>query len=155
VPPQAADPNKPQAKNENASPGGLRVYQNGVEVFHLNGGDEKSAGKAAVTETQPPIAPENQTVELAPAALQDNLLYRLEPEYPEEAREKHIESVVVLKIHISRDGTVKDEKMLSGNPLLGQAAIDAVRQWRFKPQRIDGHLVEAETVITLFFRLQG
>jgi len=62
---------------------------------------------------------------------------------------------VVLDIHIGQDGTVQDAKLVSGEPLLVDAAMAAVKQWRFQPQLVDGTPAEMQTRITLNFRLSN
>jgi len=88
-----------------------------------------------------------------PAEADQILLSRVEPEYPEQAREQQIQGAVVLELRIGKDGVVQAVKRVSGDPLLAQAAEDAVRQWRFKPRAVDGHHVEMQTRVTLNFRL--
>jgi TonB family protein len=94
-----------------------------------------------------------QVVELPPGVAESNLLYRVEPEYPEEARQQGIQGAVVLELHIGTDGTVEDVQLVSGPAQLAQAATAAVRQWRFKPRRQNGQAVRMQTRITLNFRL--
>lgn len=92
-------------------------------------------------------------MELSPAAAEDSLIHRVEPEYPEEARKQQIQGPVALDVHINQDGAVQQLKVLSGDSLLAQAAIDAVKQWRFQPHTVNGHAVEMQTRITLNFKL--
>jgi len=144
-------------QNASISPGGMRVYDDGVEIFRLSptqSNSELPLNKAG-SSVQPAaeIEPEH-AIRLSPFALQGNLIYRVEPEYPEEARENHIQGPVVLLVHINREGTVEELKLSSGNPILGQAAMDAVKQWKFKPHIINDSPVEMETTVTLNFRLQ-
>jgi periplasmic protein TonB len=62
---------------------------------------------------------------------------------------------VVLKAVISRDGTIENLQVLSGHPMLVRAAVDAVRQWRYRPYLLNGEAVEVETQITVNFVLSG
>ena len=113
-------------------PAGLRVYQNGLQVF-----------------------PENEpALELSPAEAQGSLIHRVEPQYPEESRLNRVQGTVLLQIHIGRDGKVQEMKVISGDPNLARAATDAVKQWRFKPHAVDGRSVEMETSVNLDFRMQ-
>jgi TonB family protein len=66
------------------------------------------------------------------------LISRVDPVYPPGARAKKIEGVVVLRILIDEDGRVKEAEVVSGGPLLTQAALGAVRQWRYKPATLGG-----------------
>ena len=100
------------------------------------------------------VTPE-RVVALSPAAAESSLIHRVEPEYPEEARNRHVQGAVVLDIHIGQDGTVEDAKLVSGEPLLVDAAMAAVKQWRFQPRLVDGTPAEMQTRITLNFRLSN
>jgi TonB family protein len=82
-----------------------------------------------------------------------SLLHRVEPEYPEEARQQEIQGLVVLDVHTRLDGTVGEVRLISGQRLLADAAIAAVKQWQFKPRMVQGQPVEMHTTITLNFSL--
>jgi TonB family protein len=82
-----------------------------------------------------------------------NLIHDVPPQYPPEAGRARIEGAVVLMAVIGTDGSVKDVRVESGLPILVQAAIDAVRQWRYKPYLIDGEPVEVDSRITINFTL--
>lgn len=82
------------------------------------------------------------------------LTYRVLPAYPLPARLARISGVVRLRAIIATDGSVRELTLLSGNPLLAQSAILAVRQWRYHPTRLNGEAVEVETLITVNFVLQ-
>lgn len=82
------------------------------------------------------------------------LIHRVEPLYPPLARAARISGTVELRAVIGRDGRVRSIEVLSGNPLLARAAIDAVWQWRYRPASLDGEAVEVETRITVNFVLR-
>jgi TonB family protein len=90
---------------------------------------------------------------LTPGLAEGNLLYRVEPDYPEEARRQGIQGPVVLDLHIAKDGTVQGADLVSGQPLLAQAATAAVKQWRFRTRYVNGNEVEMQARITLHFAL--
>ena len=92
-------------------------------------------------------------LELPPDVAEASLLHRVEPDYPQEARQQGIQGAVVLSVRIAQNGSVQSATPVSGPPLLAQAATDAVKQWRFKPHLVGGHRAEMETKITLSFRL--
>jgi len=92
-------------------------------------------------------------VRIASRAAEANLVYDVAPQYPPEAGRARIEGTVVLMAVIGRDGTVKDVRIESGLPILAQAAIDAVKQWRYKPYMIEGEPVEVDSRITINFTL--
>lgn len=81
------------------------------------------------------------------------LIHRVQPIYPSIARTVHVSGEVELRVIIGRDGAVRSVEVLSGNPLLVRAALDAVRQWRYRPTFLDGEAVEVETRITVSFVL--
>ena len=64
-----------------------------------------------------------------------------------------LEGAVVLQAVIAEDGKVKDLKVISGHPTLAQAAMDAVRQWRYRPYQLNGKPVAMQTQITINFKL--
>lgn len=73
------------------------------------------------------------------------------PDYPAEAQKKGIKGVVKLKILIGRSGDVTQATLISGHPTLAQAAIDAVKQWKYEPYMQDGKAVSVETVVSIAF----
>jgi protein TonB len=84
---------------------------------------------------------------------QAQLISRIEPRYPPLAVQTRKEGTVLLHAIISADGRITALEVVSGAPLLVQAAIDAVRQWRYRPTYLSGEPVEVETSITVIFRL--
>jgi periplasmic protein TonB len=84
-----------------------------------------------------------------------NLIHDVTPQYPTEAGRARLEGAVVLMAVIGKDGSVQDVRVESGLPILAQAAIDAVKQWRYKPYLVDGEPVEVDSRITINFTLSG
>ena len=80
------------------------------------------------------------------------LLIRIEPVYPRIAIITHTEGEVRLHAIIAKDGNIRSLSVTSGVPILARAAIDAVRQWRYKPYYLNGEAVEVETIITVNFK---
>src|SRR5208337_4225861 len=66
------------------------------------------------------------------------LIQRVTPKYPPAALRLHVEGAVQIEVTINKEGKVTNPKVLSGSPALAQAALDAVRQWRYKPYYLDG-----------------
>ena len=112
--------------------GGLIVTQNGKVVYR----SQPDAGQPSTN---------HQSVR--------SLIHRVEPQYPAEARAHHIQGPVVLDIQVLGDGAVGNVAVVSGDPLLTQAAIDAVKQWRYQPESSNGQAVESQTRITVRFKL--
>lgn len=141
-------------------PGGLLVLENGKEIFRMpptpGGTGPTAADQEAGMQRAAAIEPERDqqsVIELAPAEAESNLLRRVEPQYPDQARQQQIQGAVVLELHIAADGTVEAAHLVSGPPQLVQAATDAVKQWRFQPRRVNGQPARMHTVVTLNFRL--
>jgi protein TonB len=84
-----------------------------------------------------------------------DLIRKTQPTYPALARSARIQGIVVLQAVISKQGTIENVTVLTGHPMLIPAAIDAVRQWRYRPYILNNELVEVETQITVNFWLAG
>jgi len=83
-----------------------------------------------------------------------NLIHQVNPVYPALARQTRIQGVVVMEAVISKDGSVDKLRVLSGHPFLSQAAIDAVKQWKYRPTMLNGEPVDVITTITVSFTLR-
>jgi len=82
------------------------------------------------------------------------LVRRVEPVYPPMARQIRRSGKVELHALIAADGKVQSLELVSGDPLLVQSALDAVKQWRYKPTLLNGQPVEVDTYITVIYTLQ-
>ena len=114
-------------------------------------GSTRSVPIVAKTPESTPI----KRIRVASRVVEANLIHDVSPQYPPEAGRARIEGTVVLLAVIGADGSVKDLRLESGLPILAQAAIDAVKQWRYKPYLLNGAPVEVETQITVNFTLGG
>jgi protein TonB len=85
--------------------------------------------------------------------LDNRLLHRVEPVYPEDAKARRVQGVVALDVQIGGDGAVKNIAVVEGDPELADAAVEAVRQWRYRPYTVDGKPVEMQTRVTIRFTL--
>ncbi len=85
--------------------------------------------------------------------LQGSLIRRVEPAYPQLARSARIQGPVILAAIISKAGAIENLRLISGHPMLVPAAIQAVRQWRYKPYILNDEAIEVETQITVNFVL--
>jgi len=83
------------------------------------------------------------------------LLRKVQPNYPPLAKQARIQGSVVLQAVIGKDGTIQNLRAVSGHPMLIQSAIDAVRQWKYKPYFLNGEPVEVDTQVTVNFTLAG
>jgi protein TonB len=83
------------------------------------------------------------------------VIHRVDPVYPEEARRERISGIVILQTIIDRDGAVKDVTVRKPLPNgLSEAAVDAVKQWTFKPGTLNGEAVDVIFVLTINFKLE-
>lgn len=108
----------------------------------------------AITPTGQLVAPGWSEAPIAlPEAVSRALLeHQVVPQYPDQALKMGVDGAVVLAASIGRDGAVRDLKLVSGYLVLAHAAVDAVKQWRYKPYRRNGENVEIETFITVNFK---
>jgi protein TonB len=83
------------------------------------------------------------------------LIKKVTPNYPQLAKQARIQGTVVLQAEISKDGTIQNLQLISGHPMLAPAAIEAVRQWRYKPYLLNGEPVAVETTVQVNFSLSG
>jgi protein TonB len=96
---------------------------------------------------------EQQTVRLTSQITQGNAIRKVQPPYPQMARQMRLAGSVQVQITISETGEVADAFVLSGHPVLREASLQAVRQWLFKPTELNGRPVRAIGVITFNFKL--
>ncbi len=83
------------------------------------------------------------------------LIRKVTPNYPQLAKQARIQGQVVLQAEISKDGTIQNLQLISGHPMLAPAAIEAVKQWRYKPYLLNGEPVAVETQVVVNFSLSG
>ena len=102
-----------------------------------------------------PKAATPQRVRVSQGVSQGLLIRQVKPTYPALARSARIQGVVVLQAVISKDGSIENLHLVSGHPMLAPAAIDAVKQWKYKPYFLNGEPVEVETTINVNFTLAG
>jgi TonB family protein len=89
----------------------------------------------------------------SPAVSGGQLVHRVAPVYPAQARLLHLEGKVILAATVMEDGTVRDVKVVEGSPALAEAAVDAVKRWRYKPFELEGKPVKNEIGINVEFKL--
>jgi len=99
-------------------------------------------------------SPSTARVHVLGNVLAANLVNQVKPVYPQEAKDKSIQGAVILEIDIGTDGRVTATRVVAGHPLLVQPAIDAVRQWVYKPVMLDDQPVVAVTTVALNFAFQ-
>jgi TonB family protein len=92
-------------------------------------------------------------IRMEESEMDGRLVTRVEPTYPNQARSEHIQGDVRLQVRVGADGSVQDIILVSGHPRLVQAAIAAVKQWKYRPVVSAGHPVAVVTMVTVRFRL--
>ncbi len=105
-----------------------------------------------VAQTPPKPAPPSQ-IRVGGAVQAARLVSSPQPLYPHLAAIARVEGMVVLDAVIGKDGHIKNLKVASGSPLLANAAIDAVKQWVYRPTYLNGRPVEVATEVDVRFQL--
>jgi len=112
----------------------------------------------SVLSSMPTVAPKiatPQRVRVSSGVSQGLLVRRVQPSYPPLARQARIQGTVILQAEISKDGSIQNLQLISGHPMLAPAAIEAVKQWKYRPYLLNGEPVEVETQIQVNFTLSG
>jgi TonB family protein len=168
-PPSPSSPSPTSSTSSTSSKGGVKpaplgsllVFENGKEIFRMpparnDTTPQQTASSSIVPESglqRASSAEPEKLVEFSPAAAEDGLLHRVEPEYPEDALQQKVQGAVVLEVQIGQDGGVEDAHVVSGPPQLAKASTDAVKQWRFQPRLVNGRPEPMQTRVTLNFKL--
>ena len=137
---------KPSAKSESTAE---------VAAPSLGVNEDQSAISNIVQSTTaavPKVAPQ-QTLKVSQGVTQGLLLRRVQPVYPPQALQMHIQGAVQVLATINKEGKITSLKVLSGDPILSRAATEAVSQWRYKPYFLNGEPVEIQTQIVVNFKL--
>jgi len=139
-----------------------RVMTDVLIAFRLQGAEEEAPGpdngmpiSVTVTARSPvksSLPGEHAEVSIPAAELESRLINKVEPKYPEMARIARIEGRCVLHVVVSKNGNVASLQAISGHPILLQAALDAVRNWRYKPYEVDGKPVTVESTVAVVFQ---
>ena len=129
-------------------PGGIPGGQLGGVIGGILSSTSSVAAVANLTKQTP------QRVRVSPGVSKGLLIYRTEPTYPPLARQARIQGVVVLTAVIDKVGNIQNLQVVSGHPMLAPAAIEAVKQWRYKPFLLNGQPLEVETTVTVTFQLR-
>jgi len=138
-----------------------------VDFFVVNGGGSRAAvlGNNQPIEVNPPVIeppppPPPPSIVNAPPYRRGgkvqaaNLIYEVKPVYPPIAGITRTQGVVVLEAVINKEGTIESLRVVSGHLLLTQAALDAVKQWKYRPTMLNGDPVDVITTVTVTFTLQ-
>ena len=115
-------------------------------------GDKTIAGLVGNTPLpMPKRAPE--ILKVSQGITEGMLLTRVKPVYPAQAVQMHKQGTVLLSANINKNGSISDTKLIKGDPILAQAALAAVKQWKYKPYTLNGQPVDVQTQIAVNFKL--
>jgi len=151
-------PKKIQQIVEDAPPPSLAVsgVQGGV-VGGVPGGVPNGVIGSIISNISTPaptLAPP-KVVRVSSGVSQGNLIRKITPNYPPLARQARIQGAVTMEATISADGFIENLRVTGGHPMLIPAAVDAVKQWRYRPYLLNGQPVEVQTTIQVNFNLAG
>jgi len=108
---------------------------------------------SASEDSSPPRIPLPRRIRVSSGVSQGLLEKKIAPEYPPDARDARIQGAVVLRAVIDKEGNVSTLELVSGHPALAPAAIEAVRQWKYRPYLLNGQAIEVDTTIQVNFAL--
>jgi TonB family protein len=148
-----------QASESLNSQGGLIISQNGKIVYRQGpaaartdapGGSENALESDLVPQA---IATSSSTPGLSSGITEGRLIHNVQPAYPAQAIEQHVQGPVLLHGTVGTDGVIHELAVVSGDPILSSAARQAVEQWRYEPYRRDGAPIPVPIDITIDFKL--
>jgi periplasmic protein TonB len=144
--PDTSGDSEPAVASGPIIPGGA-ITGAGRGLPNLFGGGSRPVLPVAPAPVAPPIHVSHMS--------EGDLVRKILPAYPPLARSARIQGQVVLQAVISKQGAIENLRVLAGHPMLVPAAIEAVRQWRYRPYVLNSEPVEVETQITVNFSLAG
>ncbi len=142
------DPLTPGTKGE---PGPIGPINLGRDPEMTGSPDNPFNGRGTHPEVRQVVPATTQHV--SSGVMQGMLIYKVIPTYPAIAQAVHASGTVVLQATISRSGAIENLRVVEGPAMLRQAALDAVKQWRYRPYMLNGQPVEVETTVDVNFTL--
>jgi protein TonB len=125
----------------------------GVPEGAVPGGFGSTAGALPADPPPPPLPRPREPLRVGGVIAPPERLRYVAPVYPELARSARRDGIVILEAVIAEDGSIRDVRVLRSIPLLDQAAVDAVQQWRFTPTRLNGQAIPIVMTVTVSFAL--
>ncbi len=173
TPDPAAPPSAPTTTSPGAGPNGEPGAESNTTAPSSESGPAKGAtvqpAKQGTTTNHSPAtatlvptslpatpvakAPSSELLEVPEDFADDQIVHRVHPTYPKQARARKLHGTVVLEAIVNKKGSVDSLQLVSGDSLLAQAAADAVKQWKYKPYLHNGEATEFQTKITIDFKL--
>ena len=146
-------PKKVQMIKEEESPAPSTGVVGGVVGGVPGGSTGGVIGGLIGSAAPPPKVAAPQKLKVSSGVVEGLKLNAPNPTYPQMARIAHIQGDVILQATIGKNGSIENLHAISGHPILIQAALDAVRQWKYKPYVLNGEPVEVETTIRVQFHM--
>jgi TonB family protein len=155
---------EPATKKPNAAPILVKTNPADAKPQMQTQGEESAPALAGVSTNDSSLSglmssaaanlpkPSLATLRISQGVSQGLLIKKVQPQYPQAALAVHAQGSVQIEATVNKEGSVINPKVLSGDPILGHAALEAVRQWRYKPYYLDGQPVEIQTQITINFK---
>jgi len=113
------------------------------------------ADKPDTSAAAPASSPQPTRVRIGGNVAAAMITHQVQPKYPQGAKQNLIAGTIVLRAVVGMDGHVQQLQFVSGPPELMRSAMDAVRQWRYKPLKLNGKVVEFDTTISVVYTLSG
>jgi len=130
------------------------IYTNSSDTGVANGtgiGDLLGSGPTGPPPPPKPVTPSR--IRVGGSVEAASIINKVTPQYPPIAKTAHVSGTIILHAIISKDGSIQELQYVSGPPLLMKAAMDAVKEWRYKPTLLNGEPVEVDTTIDVVFTL--
>jgi periplasmic protein TonB len=144
IPPMMPAPGGPEALQP------INVAELGGPTSAVGSGSNPFVGRSAAPVVKPaPTGP----MPVSSGLMTGRLIYKVAPTYPAIGVAARVEGTIVLQAIISKRGTIENLRVVSGPAMLQQAALNAVKQWRYQPYELDGQPVEVETTVNVVFTL--
>jgi TonB family protein len=128
---------------------------NGVIVFGGGTVGGTASGSGPQSANPAPPSPRGTPVRVGGAVQESKIISKVDPVYPPLAKQARVEATVILEVTVNEQGEVASVRVLRSHPLLEQAAIDAVKQWRYSPTLLNGVAVPVVATATVEFRLSA
>jgi protein TonB len=154
VPDKVPDPDPSQSDDDAGVEGGVEGGVPGGVPGGVVGGVVGGVIGGVIGGVPGGIVSDDQPIYLTGDVRPPELVTKVQPEYPEVARRARAEGKVILEIVVNRNGEVESAKVLKSHPLFDQAAIDAVKKWKYNPALQSGRPVKVYITVVVDFKLK-
>ena len=145
--PSAGNPAAPPVPTSHVPDEGFAANPNPNSGVIIPDSLKTAPAPAPASNLEPPMVPEETSRVL--------VVKRVDPQYPPLAIQQRLDGPVVLQVIVNKDGSIRDVKLVRGYFVLGRAAFDAVKQWRYKPYAPNGKAIDFQTNVTVNFKFPG